>query len=135
MGTVRIELDGDYAIVLKEMIHKTTKAVDAVLIKHGKTRNQLIEVLQKLQTDNNPDIPPDIAPIIEENTEAILLSQVVEWSFGKVNQETIDNIPTLKYMKLANEVDRLYTPVPLPTSNLPSEPSLPSMTHKNMYSQ
>jgi len=117
METIRIELDGDYAIVLKEMRHKTTKAVDGVLAKFGKTRNELITEIQKLQSEINPDIPSDLAPILEANTEVIILSQVTEWSFGSVSQESLDNIPVSKYQKLSVEVDKLYQPSPLPVSN------------------
>ena len=116
METVTIELDNDWAVMLKEIRHKTTKAVNAVIVKHNTTRDALIPQIQAIR-DNPASLQPEIQSIIDENTETILLNQTVEWSFGTITQETLDNIPTIKYLKLTQEVDKLYSPVPLQTNN------------------
>ena len=114
MELVEIYLDGDRAVVLKEMRHKTSRAISAVLTKHNKTRQELIEQIK----NGIPD-----ASILDENNEVILLNQVVEWSFGPVTQDILDNISVDKYQKLVAEVDKLYSQVPLPISSLPQTPS------------
>jgi hypothetical protein len=111
METVRIELEGDYAILKKEMVHKTTRAIDAVLAKHNVTRQVLVKRIQEAQEKG--EIPADLLPLTNENDEAILLNQVTEWSFGAVSQEVLDNIPRDKYVKLTAEVDKLYSAPPL----------------------
>lgn len=40
--------------------------------------------------------------------DVILLGQVKEWSFGPVNQETIDSLPELLHERLVNEANELY---------------------------
>jgi hypothetical protein len=115
MDTIRIELGGDYAIVLKEMRHKTTREVSKVLRRYMTEKKLSIADLQK--AIESRDIDP------EETTEIILLNQVTEWSFGAVTQETLDNITTEKYQNLTAEVDKLYSVSPLPVKNSQNEPS------------
>lgn len=117
METVRIELEGDYAIVLKEMRHSTAKILQA-LVRRSLGDSGVLDLQERLRK-----APDDAArrQIITENSvdgedEIILLNQVIEWSFGAVSQEILDNIPQSKYQKLASEVDRLYTPVPFPVN-------------------
>jgi hypothetical protein len=109
MDTVRIELEGDYALVLKELRHKTSREVGQILRRQMRDYNMDIPSLQKAIEAKTIDS--------DETTECILLNQVHEWSFGTVNQEVLDNIPTIKYLKLATEVDKLYSAIPLAGSN------------------
>ena len=117
METVRIQLGEGYADVLKEMTHKTAKAVDAVLRKHNKSKTELIKQIQEFQSKKIDEVPQEISVIFNDNTEAILLNQVKSWSFGEVNQETLDNLSATTYQLLATEVDKLYSVNPLAPSN------------------
>ena len=114
-ATVRIELGaGDYALILKELRHKTSRLVKECLRKYLKPRTKPV-MLSEIQGDTKlDDVEIDMDKFnTEETAEIILLNQVIEWSFGAVNQESLDNIPTLKYENLAMEVDKLYSSVPL----------------------
>ncbi len=114
--TVRIELgDTDYAIVLSEMRHRTTKLVRQALQKCLKPRGKPI-LLSEIKTGAEllTEAEIDFEKLdSDQNAEIILLNQTTEWSFGEVNQETLDNIPTSKYEKLIAEVDKLYSQPPL----------------------
>ena len=115
MDTVRIELDGDYAIVLKEMKHKTSKLVMEMLRSCMPPSPELVPLATITDPSKIADAMIDLNKVKatgEQRAELILLNQAVEWSFGPVTQETLDNMSTAKYQKLAAEVDRLYT-VPL----------------------
>ena len=117
MDTVKIYLDNDWSVMLKEIRHKTTKAVNAVIVKHNTTRDALIPQIQAIRDNPTTSLPAEIQAIIDDNTEAILLNQTIEWSFGDVTQETLDNIPTSKYLRLTQEVDKLYSQAPLVTNS------------------
>jgi len=111
----RIELgDGDYVVVYNEMIHKTTRALNQLLRKSlGETGYQSLD--EQLRNAVNEQDKRDIlrkVPI-EGEDEIILLNQVTEWSFGAVSQESLDNIPSVKYQRLTQEVDKLYSSIPL----------------------
>ena len=112
--TVRVELDGDYALVLPEIIHRTSKLLQkkviGVLGREG--YQSLQDELRQAANDEDRKVILRKVPI-EGEDEIILLNQVVEWSFGDVSQEVLDNIPATKYDKLSAEVDRLYSSIPL----------------------
>ena len=112
--TVRIELDGDYALVLPEIIHRTSKLLQRKVIEVlGKEGYQVLQN-ELRQVANDEDRKAILRKVpIEGEDEIILLNQIVEWSFGAVNQEVLDQIPATKYDKLSEEVDKLYSPVPL----------------------
>ncbi len=93
MDTVRIELEGDYAVVLKELKRGTAKQVRAL------ARRDNVTDLTKLDTD--------------DMVEIVLLNQIIEWSFGAVTKESLDNMSDSKYQKLTAKVDKLYSSVPL----------------------
>ena len=116
METRRIELGTDWAIVSSEMMHKTARAVDAVLRKHNKSKTELIKQIQDFQEKKIDEIPSELSEVFDDNTEAILLNQVIEWSFGAVTNEVMDNIPATKYQMLTTEVDKLYGGNPLAPS-------------------
>lgn len=118
MDNVKIELSGDWAFLYPEMIHKTTRALQKLMISSlGIEGYQTLT--ENLRTAKTEDERKEIARKIpiEGEGEVILLNQVVEWSFGAVNQETIDRIPSSKYDRLQAEVEKLYSPAPLAVSS------------------
>jgi hypothetical protein len=114
---VRIELDGDYALLWPEMRHKTTAALQRNLRKYMKPRGKPI-LLSELTPETNliNDYEIDTASFDQhEQNDIKILNQVTEWSFGPVTQDVLDNLPTRQYDRLIAEVDKLYAEPPLPT--------------------
>ena len=119
METKRLDLgDGDYALALAEMTHRTHKAIERLWVDTvGAAEWKAIK-----QRVNEAKTPEDKAAILKAvnltgDDEVIILNQVTELSIGGVkliiSQEILDNMASSKYQTLAGEVDKLYTQVPL----------------------
>jgi hypothetical protein len=117
METVRIELGGDFAVVFKELKHKTSSALQKLLRDSMKAEQYTTLQQNLLQI---PDIEARkklLSQIFVEGDDLItILNQVESWSFGPVTQDTIDNMSETKYQELLAEVNRLYSQPPLAVS-------------------
>lgn len=110
---------GHYAVFFVEMRHGTQKAVSALtrpfLKPEGDQPPTLkIEEGTKLSLEGSTTLKVDMAAVDwDAVNDAIILGQVKEWSFGPVDQATLDDMPTKYRDQLITEANRLYT-VPLP---------------------
>jgi hypothetical protein len=119
METVRIELgNGDYALVLKEMTHKTTKALQG-LLRRTLGEDAFISLQGQLRTISDENKKKEILQkvTLEGDDEIILLNQIKEWSFGEVTAVVMDSISESKYTLLSVEVNKLYSSSPLPVKS------------------
>ena len=114
METIRIELEGDYAVVFKEMKHKTSSALQK-LLRSSITQEKFTELQgQLLKAKDNDERRNILSQIPVEGDDVItILNQVESWSFGAVSQATIDDMSEVKYQLLLTEVNKLYSQVPL----------------------
>jgi hypothetical protein len=118
METVKIDMgDGDFAIVFKEMKHKTSNALQN-LLRNAMSPADFIKLQAELQKES--DVEKRKARLsqipVEGDDVVTILNQVESWSFGEVTQTVIDNMPEAKYQILLAEVNKLYSQRPLATS-------------------
>jgi hypothetical protein len=118
METVKIDLgDGDYAVVFKEMKHKTSNALQNLL---RQTIGEQGFAELRIQLQKEPDIEKRKAILsqipVEGDDIVTILNQTESWSFGEVIQTVIDDMPESKYQILLSEVNRLYSQIPLAIS-------------------
>ena len=123
LETIQIELGGgDHAVVYKDVLRVTARLHEAEIRKcmtlvddSGAGGKMLLSALERMETAPNVDYMVDYAGIDNDAINNIfMLNQVVEWSLGPVDKETIDTKMTREqYKVLAGEMDRLYKPVPL----------------------
>ncbi len=114
--TTRLELeDGNYADFFQELRHGTQKAVNTLtrpFLKYpgGKTpKLTLKDGDEKPKVEGATVVEVDMAKVDwDAVNDSIIVGQVKEWSFGPVNNETLDNLPATIRAKLKNECDRLY---------------------------
>lgn len=124
LQTVDIDLGGgDQATVYKDVLRVTARLHEAELRKYmrpvetfGQNGKVLLSELEKLET--MPEIMVDMSNIDDDAiNEIFILNQVVEWTLGPVDRETLDRAMTREqYKTLVREMDRLYTPAPLADS-------------------
>ena len=115
METVKLELgDGDYAVVFKEMKHKTSKAIQD-LLRRSVTPDKWLDLQSQLQKEADIEKRKAILrPIQVDGDDVItILNQTESWSFGAVTEDTIDNMTETKYQLLLSEVNKLYSQAPL----------------------
>jgi hypothetical protein len=92
----RIDLgEGDYALVVKELLHKTVKALNAY---------------HRPFTDSQGNVDQSK---LDEDEELILIAkiQVMEWSFGPVELASLESIPERKIKALKEAMLKLYAPL------------------------
>ena len=144
MRTVSVDLgDGDQAEMFAELKHKTQRLIQDITKKFLKMPDSKIRVSLdggtdkpevKLTLGKEPVAPADVVAQVEkavgeieidlENadfttaTDVMILSQVKSWSFGNVNQDTLDNISEAKREIMAKKCDELYKGalIPFPVS-------------------
>jgi hypothetical protein len=119
METVRIELgDGDYAVVGKEVKHKTSVALEK-LLRNSVSPDDWVKLQAQLKGE--PDIIKRMAILdkieVEGDDIINLVNQteelVIDGKPQPITVETFDNMSSAKYETLKNEVNKLYSPVPL----------------------
>ena len=124
LKTVKVNLNGskgfgpfkktDYAVFYQEILHGTQKAVNIMTRQHltypdGKPPTLVIEGEGKMKLEGGKTIDVDLSAVDWTAVyDGMILGQVKEWSFGSVNQETLDGLPENVRKGLVNEVDRLY---------------------------
>jgi len=111
---VRIDLgDEDYALLLSEKTHGTQKRCNDI------SRPALIYPETKLTMGSDRDIIKnqiqsgevyiDWAKVnTEALNDALILGQVVEWSFGEVTEKVLDGIPETKYQTLMLKINEVF---------------------------
>jgi hypothetical protein len=115
MDTVKLDLgDGDYAVLFKEIKHKTSKALQR-LLRDSITPQEFAQLqLELRKAKDNEEIKEILGRReIDGDDVVTLVNQAESWSFGTISKETIDNMPETKYQLLLTEVNKLYSQVPL----------------------
>jgi hypothetical protein len=110
METVRIELEGDYAVVFKEMKHKTTRALQQ-LIRESIPAEKFAEIQGESDLEKRKTLLMKVQ--VDGDDIVTLMNQVESWSFGEVTPSVIDEMPERKYQLLVAEVNKLYSQTPL----------------------
>jgi len=121
--TVRIELPGQaWAVIYRDVLRKTARLQEAELRRHMTPvaseagRKMLLSELQAGKTPpKEGDYVIDFDAIDNDAiNDMYMLNQTAEWSFGPIASATLEMMPSAAYKALAEEMDRLYKPVPLP---------------------
>ena len=115
----RIDLGGgDYAVMAKDLKHKTSRLVQSVQRKYIKPAASKV-LLSELKPGQGLYNDAELDLSAYDPTEAnhiMILNQVLEWSLGPITEDTLENISQKKYELLVAEVDRLYgSPLPAKT--------------------
>ena len=121
LQTVEIDLGGgESATVYKDVLRVTARLHEAELRKYmtladeseGKVR---LSELEQMETMPGPDFIVDMTNVDNDAiNEIFILNQVVGWTLGPVDKQTLDYAMTREqYKALVKEMDRLYKPVPL----------------------
>jgi hypothetical protein len=122
--TKRVYLEGEgwnplkkrpYADFFLEIRHGTQRAVNAIVRPVTRGGEGIDSPRLVIGGDGDPkvegtmkvEIPLDKVDITGVN-DAILLGQVKEWSFGPVDQATLDSLPDDLVKWLVNEANKLY---------------------------
>jgi len=114
LETKKVELgEGLCAVFYVELRHGTQRAVNALtrpFLKFPDKPPQLaIEDKDKLTVKGDTNVTVDLAAVNwDEVNDAIIVGQVKEWSFGPVNQATLDGITERIRGRLVSECDLLY---------------------------
>ena len=127
METVKIDLgDGDYAIAIKSLLHRTARAVQEYyqplmkLVGKPVLLSEVQEGKAKLLNDFEIDT-------LHVDNDALLdiyiKNQVTEWSFGERDIKSLADIADSKVKLLSQELNRLYQPSPLALESLPKDSS------------
>ena len=123
--TKQIDLgDGEYAIFYQETRHGTQKAVNVLtrpFLKYAKTPKLTLvgdgeEKDLKLKGIGAGKVDINLAKVDWDMVnDIIIVGQVKEWSYGSVNQKTLDDLPERIRGRLVQECNELYgKPAPLP---------------------
>lgn len=122
---------GDQAVVYKDVLRVTARLHEAELKKHmtpvevGNDGKVLLSKLEEVDTTSPKlDYLVDLRSIDDDTVNEIyILHQVVSWTLGSVDLETLNNKMTNEqYKKLVKEMDKLYKPVPLASAAPDAKP-------------
>jgi len=123
LQTVKVELGGgDTAIIYTDVLRITARLHEAELRKcmtlvdkSGKGGKALLSELEQMETMPKADFEIDMSKVDDDAiNEIFVLNQVVKWTFGAVDHETLETKVTREqYKALIKEMDRLYKPIPL----------------------
>jgi len=132
LETVKVDLGGgDSAVIYKDVLRVTARLHEAELKQymspvkplgdHGKV---LLSELEKMETDPKAEFLVDMTNIDNDAiNEIFILNQVVKWTLGPVDKETLDRGMTREqYKVLVLEMDGLYKPVPFVKSASSGKP-------------
>jgi hypothetical protein len=122
--TIKFELDEgkgwnplkkrDSAVFFKEVRHGTQKAVNAMTRKFltfptGQTPKLVVSGENEMRIEGVESIDVDLGKVdFDAVNDVLILGQVKEWSFGPVDQETLDGLSEDMRNKLVEEVNKLY---------------------------
>jgi hypothetical protein len=132
LKTVKIEIGqpkgigpfkkADYAVFHLDLLHGTQKVVNGLtrrfLVPSGGESPKLSVQDDNLEVTGAKSFDVDLAAVDwDAVNDAIIVGQVAEWSFGPVNQETLDGLPESVRNELVAQADKLYGEQrPLPKS-------------------
>ncbi len=124
LKTVKVELNGskglnpfkhgEYAVFYQDFLHGTQRAVNLLTRQHlifpeGKSPVLVKEGEGKPKLEGGTTVGIDLAAVDwEAVNDTILIGQVKEWSFGPVNQETLDGLTESVRGRLVNEANQLF---------------------------
>jgi hypothetical protein len=116
IATKKLELDdGDYAIFYVETRHGTQKEVNRLtrpflMFPKGQAPTVTVKGDNGKPTVKGADeIGVDMAAIPHDDVnDAIIIGQVKEWSFGEVDQKTLDELPEKIRTRLVQECNELF---------------------------
>ena len=124
LKTVKVELNGskgfgpfkrgEYAVFYQELLHGTQKAINLMTRQHltypdGNPPTLVIEGEGEMKLEGGKTIDVDLTRVDWTTVyDGMILGQVKEWSFGPVDQETLDGLPENVRKGLVAEVDKLY---------------------------
>ena len=131
--TIKVNLDGgngfglfkksEYVVFFQELLHGTQKAANLVSRQHltipegEKPPTLVIEEGGEPKVVGAKSFDIDLSAVDWTTLyDVMIIGQVKEWSFGTVDQGTLDGLPESIRGRLVKEVDRLYGkqgPLPL----------------------
>lgn len=102
-----------YAVFYVELRHGTQKAVNALtrpfLKFPGKPPTLSVKGEGEMTVEGDASVDIDLTAISwDEVNDAIIVGQVKEWSFGPVDQATLNELPEQIRGRLVNECNLLY---------------------------
>lgn len=107
--------DGQSAVLYQEIKHGTQKVVNQLTrpfleYADGKSpRLTIKEGEEKPKVEGSATVQVDMSKVDWDMVnDAIIVGQVKEWTFGAVNQATLDVVPEPMREALKKECDRLY---------------------------
>lgn len=114
--TERVDLGDDlFAVFFTETRHGTQRAVNALtrpFLKYPEGKPPTLTLQgedQKPTVEGSKVVEVDLAAVdYDAVNDTIIVGQVKDWSFGPVNQETLDNIPEDIRRKLVQKANELY---------------------------
>ena len=125
--TEKLDLgDGDFAVLMVELKHKTERAVGELMKKYIKVSQPI-----KIQIPDNGNVAKAAADLtvqaqaaqakvlgeleidfanadFQGSADIMILYQVKEWSFGAVTQEVLDEMPARKRDVITKRFDDLF---------------------------
>lgn len=118
METKRFDLgDGDYIELYVEMKHGTSRRIQAIYSPYLRDPEVLKVISSKAPDEERISKITDIvghSPDIGLANDALILGQTCQWTFGEINQDTLDEMPERKYELIRGAVNEMYGSVPLP---------------------
>lgn len=121
--TIKVELNGhggvlpwkkgEWAVFFQELLHGTQRAVTTVTRQYldvqGERKLTLGGEEPALAVKGNVQLEVDLTKVDwDEVNDLILLGQIKEWSFGPVDQDTLDRIPEAIRGMLVDKSNELY---------------------------
>jgi len=123
--TIKVNLDGgkgigpfkksEYAVFFQELLHGTQKAANLVSRQHlvipegQKPPTLVIEEGGEAKVVGAKSFDIDLTAVDWTTLyDVMIMGQVKEWSFGPVDQATLDGLPESIRGRLVKEVDALY---------------------------
>lgn len=113
-NTITLDLGDDQSAVLfQEIRHGTQKAVNQLtrpFLEYADGKSPKLTVQdEKTKIEGSDAVKVDMTKVDwDAVNDAIIVSQVKEWTFGPVDQATLDGIPDRMRNALKRECDRLY---------------------------
>lgn len=114
--TERVDLGNDlFAVFFTETRHGTQRVVNALtrpFLKYPDGKPPTLTLQgedRKPKVEGGTTVEVDLAAVdYDAVNDVIIVGQVQEWSFGPVNQETLDSIPEDVRAKLVQKANELY---------------------------
>lgn len=115
MKTIRLDLgEGNHAVFFLETLHRTQKAVNLLTrpflqYPGGAPPKLELKEGEKPKVVGTTTVEVDMSKLdFDAVNDAIIIGQVKEWTFGPVNQDTLDGLPESVREALKDECNRLY---------------------------